>query len=154
MLMVLILVVGMVLLVVVLGLPLLLDSDSPVPDYLGFGILAAMIALFIWTMGDWWIMVPILALVALTVRLDRKGRETPADPASLDRRGWSARTRLHLWLWGAALLAIPALFASLFILPQGRAGPVVAPCLMIAIVASTLFKFGFHRSVRRDHGAL
>ncbi len=55
------------LLLVVLGLPLLLEPDSPVPDLIGFFILAAMIGVCSWGMGAWWILVPVAALVALAV---------------------------------------------------------------------------------------
>ncbi|HYD11591.1 MAG TPA: hypothetical protein VEC11_01960 [Allosphingosinicella sp.] len=148
----LILFAGLGLLVVVLGLPLLLGSDSPVPDYIGFVILASMIALVVWGMGAWWLLAPIAFLVALTLWLDRAGGEAPVDPAALDERGWSARTRLRFRLWAAALLAPPLLIASLFILPEGSFS-IVVPGLVIAMTAMSLFRFSFTRSIRRDDSA-
>jgi hypothetical protein len=144
----LILIILMALLVVVLGLPLLLGSDSPIPDYIGFGIVAAAVGFFVWS-GIWWILLPIAFLVALVVWMDSGGQDAPADPAGLDRRGWSARTRLRFGLWCAAILAIPALIASVFILPDGSVG-IVMSTMVIVMAAMSLFRFSFCRSARRD----
>jgi hypothetical protein len=151
---VLILIACMVLLVLALGLPLLVGPDSPVPDVMAFVILAAMIAAGVWSTGAWWILLPILALVALVVRMDREGRDAAVDHAAADRARMSTRTRLRFRLWCAANLAIPALIAALFFLPQGSAGAFVVPCLVIAMAAMTLFRFAFYRSARRDEDAM
>jgi len=150
---VLILFALMVLLVVVLGLPLVLESDSPVPDFIGVFILAAIVAIYVWGGGAWWILLPIAALLAWVVWLDKAGRAAPAAPAALDHRGWSARTRLRFRLFCAANLAIPALIASLFVLPEGSAGAFVVPLLVIAMAAMSLFRFSFYRAARRDEEA-
>ena len=145
----LILFVLMALLIVVLGLPLLLGSDSLVPDYLGFGIVALAVGWFVWD-GLWWILPPIAALVALVVRLDKGGGDAPAEPASPERSGWSARTRLRFRLWCAASLAVPLLIACFFLLPDGTGVWVAIPGLVIAMAAMSLFRFSFVRSARRD----
>ena len=143
-----ILIICMALLIAVLGLPLVLGSDSPIPDYLGFFILAAVIAWFVWS-GGWWILPPIAALVALTVWLDRAGRDAPVDSAALDHRGWSARTRLRFRLWCLSLLAPLLLIGSLFVAPQGSL-VILISCMPVAIAAMSLFRFSFYRSMMRD----
>lgn len=143
-----ILIICMGLLIAVLGLPLILGSDSPVPDYLGFGILAVPVAWFVWG-GLWWILLPIAALVALVIWINRGGKDAPADPAALDQRGWSARTRLRFRLWCLALFAPPLLFASLFVLPEGSL-MLVVPLMVVAMAAMSLFRFSFYRSAMRD----
>lgn len=151
MLPILILIACMVLLVVVLGLPLLLGYDSPVPDYFGFGILAVAAAMITWGLGVWWTLIPIAALAVFVIWLDSGGQDAPAGPAPLDHRGWSARTRLRFRLWIAANLAIPALIASPFVLPEGSGSPeLFFAGLVIAMTAMSLFRFSFCRSVRRD----
>lgn len=154
MLPVLTLIACMVLLVLALGLPLLVGPDSPVPDIIAFIILAAMVAAGVWSTGAWWILLPILALVALVVRMDREGRDAPVDHAAAGRARMSTRTRLRFRLWCAANLATPALIASIFILPSGSAGAIVLPCLMIAMAAMILFRFSFCRSARRNEDAM
>ena len=143
-----ILIICMGLLIAVLGLPLVLGSDSPIPDYLGFGIVAVPVALFVWG-GVWWILLPIAVLVAVVIWMDSGGRQAPADPAALDHRGWSARTRLRFRLWCLALLAPPLLFASIFVLPQGSL-MIVVPLMVVAMAAMSLFRFSFYRSAMRD----
>ena len=141
----------MVLLVFVLGLPLLLRPDSPIPDIIAFCLLVAMVAAFIWGTGAWWILLPILALVALTVRLDR-----PAPAADLPEAGagMSRPVRLRFRLWRWAIGASFALTISVFVLPavgQGRAVTgVVVPLMMVAMTAMALFRFAFTRACRRE----
>ena len=145
----LILVACMVLVVVLLGLPLLLRPDSPIPDVIGFGILAAWILFCVWTVALWWVLIPVLGLVGLAVWLDRE-RPGARAAATLDGRGMSARTRQRFRLWRVANVTILALGASVFFLPAGSAGGLILPGLMIAMVAVALFRFSFYRSWRRD----
>lgn len=146
----LLLVACMVLLVIVLGLPLLVGPDSPLPDIIGFVILAAMLGAGIWVTGNWWLILPILALVAMVVWLEWVDARTPTAAAMLDKRGMSARTRRRYWLWRVAVLAFLILFASLFVLPAGSAGRFFIPGVMIAIAAMELFRFSYYRSWRGD----
>jgi hypothetical protein len=144
----LILIICMGLLIAVLGLPLILGSDSPIPDYLGFGILAVPVALFVWG-GVWWILLPIAFLAALVIWMDRGGQHATVDPAALDHRGWSGRTRLRFRLWCLALFAPPLLFGSIFVLPEGSL-LIVVPSMVVAMAAMSLFRFSFYRSAMRD----
>jgi hypothetical protein len=141
----------LVLLVLSLGLPLLLSPDSRAPVMISFCILTAFVAAIIWSTGAWWILLPIAALIFWAVRLDGRDRETPVG--DLDRRGRSAPTRLRLRLWGAASLAVPALFAALFFVPFGSAVTFVVPGMAIAMAAMTLFRYSFYRSALRDYEA-
>jgi hypothetical protein len=143
-----ILIICMGLLIAVLGLPLVLGSDSPIPDYLGFGIVALPVAWFVWG-GVWWILLPIAFLVALVIRMDKGGQQAPVDSAALDHRGWSGRTRLRFRLWCLALLGPPLLFASIFVLPEGSLA-IVIPSMVVALAAMSLFRFSFYRSAMRD----
>jgi hypothetical protein len=141
----------LVLLVLSLGLPLLLSPDSRAPAMISFCILTAFVAAIIWSTGAWWCLLPIAALIFWVVRLD--ANEAGAPVAALDRRGRSAPTRLRLRLWGAASLAVPALFAALFFVPFGSAVTVVVPGMAIAMAAMTLFRYSFDRSALRDYEA-
>lgn len=149
--MVLILVACMVLLVLALGLPLLLRPDSPVPDILGGGVWAAMILYGFWMEALWWVLLPILALIGLTVWLDKAS--AGEAPLAVDRRGMSARTRLRFRLSRLANLAILALIVSLFVLPAGSTRPYLFPAMLIGMSAMVLFRFSFYRSWRRDADA-
>ncbi len=132
-----------------LGLPLLLKPDSPIPDRLGFGLLAVMLLFCMWSLGLWWVLLPILALVALVAWLDREGPAPKGAAAAGDGPRLGARLRLRLRLWGAARLASLALIVSLFFLPAGSASTIVLPGLMIGMAATTLFRFSFARALRR-----
>lgn len=143
-------IVCVILLIPAVGLPLLLKPGSPVPDYIGLGLLAAMIAFAIWTAGDWWLLLAIAALVALVIRMDRDGQASPVAYADLDRRGWSKRTRLHLRLGCASQLAGLALLGSLFILPAYITRTFAFPGMIIVFTAMSLFRLSFYRSWRRD----
>jgi len=145
----LILIALLVMLVLSLGLPLLLSPDSRAPAIISFCILTAFVAAAIWSTGEWWCLLPIAVLIFWVVRLDGSDREAPLD--ALDRRGRSAPTRLRLRLWAAANLLVPALVASLFVLPAGSAVSFVIPGMAIAMVAVTLFRFSFYRSALRDY---
>jgi hypothetical protein len=140
----------MVLLVLAMGLPLLVGAESRLPDILGFAMLTGIVAVSIWATGAWWIMLPILVLLAWVVRFDRPEGAGPANLPAPERRGMSAPTRLRFRLWLAALTATPVLIASLFVLPAGSAGTVVIPGLVVAMVAATLFRLSFYRAARRD----
>jgi hypothetical protein len=153
----LLLIFCMVLLALALGLPLILEADSAIPDILSLGILAAMVAVYIWGTDDWWILLPVLLLVALTVRLEREG--PPADAMPQSDGGMSRRTRRRFRLWRIALCVQAVLlvaFATLFMLDQGPVAVAFAlPALVIAMVAMTLFRFSFHRACARvDYMAL
>jgi hypothetical protein len=147
---VLILILVVPLPILLIGLPLLFRLGSPVPDLVGFAMLAAVILFYIWSMDAWWIILPIVALVALVVRLDRQGQEARPDGET----GPSARTRLLLRLWRTAhhvqqvlIVFILISFASGF--GVAALGFVVS-CMMIMLVASQLFRFSLARSARRD----
>jgi hypothetical protein len=155
MLQVFLLFLSMALLGVALGLPLILESDSPGPGILTFGLMTAMVALFIWSANDWRILLPVLALVALTVRLEREG---PAQDARPERDGaMSRRTRLRFRLWRTAIYALGALLVSIPILFALDRAPAVfervLPGIVIAMAAMTLFRFSFVRAARRDEDA-
>ena len=141
----------LVLLVLSLGLPLLLSPDSPAPAIISFCILTAFVAAIIWSTREWWCLLPIAALIFWVVRLD--GKDAGAPVAGLDRRGWSAATRLRFRLWCAAIAAGHLLFAALFLLPFGSAVAFVVPGIAIAMVAMTLFRYSFYRSALRDYEA-
>jgi len=147
---VLILIAFVVPMTLLLGLPLLLKPDSPIPDMIGFGLLAVFVGLAVWATGAWWILLPILALASWLVWLDKAGEAAPAAPAAPGRNGWSWRTRLRFRLWVAANAATPVLVVSLFFLPAGSASSMVLPGLAIAVTASMLFRFSFWRAARRD----
>ncbi len=132
-----------------LGLPLLLKPDSLVLDLIAVGILTLIVLGFVRETGDWWMILPILALLGLTVRLDRRGRE--------GETGMSA-TRTLLRLWGTAFYVQLALILYLPISLATGFGTgalrYIAHFMLIAFVAGVLFRFGFVRSCRRDRRAL
>lgn len=137
-----------------LGLPLLLRPDSRIPDMIGFGLLAVFVGISVWATGAWWILLPILALASWLVWLDERGQQAPAAPTAPDRAGWNARARLRFRLWCTANAATPVLVVSLFFLPAGSVTSIVLPGLMIAMAASSVFRFSFYRAARRDPDAL
>ncbi len=147
----LILMIAIILLIpFALGLELLLRPGSPVPDYLGYGLWAAMILFCIWSQALWWVLLPILALIALFVWLDRDRSGPREAPPALDGRGMSRRTRLRFRLGCASQLVLPVMIASLFILPAGSLRNVFFPVLLIAMTGMVLFRASFYRSWRRD----
>lgn len=153
MLLILVLIVCLALLVVVLGLPALLGSDSPGPDVIGFAILAVMVAAIVWLMGAWWVLAPIAALSAWVRWLDKTVGDAPADFAALDEGGTSAGTRTRGRRCAVAIIVAGALFAAIFVLPALAGAAVLdvlIPCLVIALTAVGLFRFSYYRSVRRD----
>jgi hypothetical protein len=107
-----ILMLCVVLLTFLLGIPLLLKPDSLIPDIISFGILSVVVMAFIWSSGDYWIVLPILAVMAFVAWLDRDGQATPVGKSAAPqpaegRRGEGAarvsdRTRLRLRLWRVA----------------------------------------------------
>ena len=165
----LILVLCVALLTLSLGLPLLVKPDSLVPDMVAFGILAAVVLAFAWGTGAYWIILPILAVIAFVAWLDGERQSGPAAPAgkSGSRQapeggpgdsgtGPSDRTRLRLRLWRAANGLQLALLAGVVVLIAtgigGRPFDLV-PWLMVAMVATAAFRFSFYRSCRRDERA-
>lgn len=149
----LILILLLVLLVVALGLPFLLGPDSRAPAIISYSLLGAYVAATIWATRAWWVLLPILVLVAWVVRWDRRAQTAPIMEAKLDAKGWSRMTRLRFRLWCAANLAIPALIVSLFVLPAGSAIAFVIPSMAIVLAAMALFRFSFYRSALRDYEA-
>lgn len=151
---VLILIACVVVLTLLLGLPLLLKPDSPIPDIIGFGILAAFVLFYVWSMGDWWIILPILAVLALMAWLDREGQEARPERET----GMSDRTRLRFRLWRAAHYVQLALIAFVLIsFATGFAATALRPivsCMVIMMVAGAAFRFSCVRSARRDRRVL
>jgi hypothetical protein len=140
--------------VIVQALPPLFGSDSRLPDGIGFFVLAVMVAAICWLMGAWWVLLPIALLVAWVHWLDKEVRDGPADPAALDEDGTSARTRVRGVRWGTAAIVAASLFCASFVLPGIGAGAeildLLVPGLVVALVATGLFRFSYYRSVRRD----
>ncbi len=147
---------ALVLAVLWLGLPLLLKPGSWIPDIIGVAVMAAVIGFVIWSSGNWWILLPVLALVALVVWMDRR------DAALTDRRPFEGRnlsrqslSRLRLWRnanrTGMALLAGIILLVAT---GSGRAiGNLIVPVLLISMLTTSAFGFAFSRSAARDEQA-
>jgi hypothetical protein len=155
----LILLAFVTLMTLALGLPLLLKPDSAIPDMIGFGIMSAAVLAFIWVLEAYWVILPILAVVALVVWLDRDRREGStaragngatggvSDRTELRFRLWRTFNRLTLILAGSALL--------LFVTASGMAAVTfIAGWMLAAMVASAAFRHSFYRSCRRDQSAL
>ena len=156
---VLILIFCVALMVLLLGLPLLLPEGSPVPDMIAFGLLSIAVLAFVWSTGAYWTLLPILAVVGLGVWLDREGREPPSEIPRGAGTGMSARTRLRLRLWRAASLATMALAIAVVGSLATDLGAtitmdLIAPCILVTLVASAAFRFSYNRSCRRDGRAL
>jgi hypothetical protein len=153
----LLLIACMVLLVFLLGLPLLLRPDSPVPDIVALGLLAVIVLAFAWGTGAWWILLPILALAALLAWLDRRDETALRDAGPDGGEERSRRTLSRFRLWRAAHHVQFALIVSVFVLPAvgaGKAiGTAIVPCMVIALAMGALFRFAFVRSCRRDERA-
>jgi hypothetical protein len=160
----LILIVCVALLTLALGLPLLLKRDSLVPDIIAFGILAVAVVAFIWATGAYWIIFPILALIAFVAWLDRGGQNRPTtlgneggnrrrDALGGGGSGANGRTQLRLRLWRAAIRVQLALVACVLILPAAGfmwSVGLIVPWMVIVAVAMGAFRFSFFRSCRRD----
>ncbi len=151
---VLILIVCIALLTLALGLPLLFRPDSELPDMLCLGFFALIVLYFAWSKGDWWILLPCAAFVALVLWMDRDRPDLPLPDPSPGRYGMSERTwlRFQLWRWanrvGSALVygSIILLLMDWRVISLGLA----VNLLLISLVASNLFRVSFYRSVRRD----
>jgi len=151
----LILIFCLALLTLLLGLPLLLKPDSPIPDMIGFGILTLVVLAFVWSSGAYWIILPILAVAAFVAWLEREGKGGLEGGGG--GTGLSDRTRRRLRLWRAAnLLQFVLLVAVVVLLATGigmRSKDLV-PWMLVTMVATAAFRFSFYRSCRRDHRAL
>lgn len=144
---VLILIAGATLLTLSLGLPLLLRTDSLVPDMIGLGALAIAVLAYVWSFGIWWTLLPVLAIFALVAWMDRKGEEEPYSET-----GMGNRTRLRFRLWAAAnALAIIPLGLVVLALATGVGAEsvedVLLPLLLVMLVASSAFRFSYNRSI-------
>lgn len=157
MLVALILIVCLGALVVTYGLSTSLGSDSPLPDRIGFFVLAVMVATCCWLIGAWWVLAPVAALVLWVHWLDKDIRDGPADLSTLDERGSSGRTRIRRLRLMVAVIVAAALFGAIFILPATGADfailELLIPSFVVALVAMGLFRFSYYRSVRRDDSA-
>lgn len=153
-----ILVIFIALLTLALGLPLLVKPDSLVPDIFALGILTVVALGFAWGMGAWWILLPILALVAFVVWLDRSGDRQAPENGSGGGNGWSTRTTLRFRLWRAANRLQLALIACVLAFSATGFGltavtPMIA-WLVVTMVAAAAFRFSFYRACRHDRRAL
>jgi hypothetical protein len=152
----LILILCMALLILLLGLPLLVRPDSPIPDMIGFGILTFLVLAFVWSSGAYWIILPILALVGFVAWLDREGKSGP-ESCGGGECGLSDRTKLRLRLWRAAIGLQFALLVG--VVAQiatgiGMRSMDLVPWMLVTMVATVAFRFSFYRSCRRDQRAL
>lgn len=143
----LILLAGVTLLALSLGLPLLVRTESLVPDMIGLGVLAVAVLAYVWSFGIWWTLAPVLAIFALVARLDRKGQEK-----TYPETGTSDRARLRLRLWAAANgLSIVPLALVILALATGvgaeRVKDLLLPLLLVMLVASSAFRFSYNRSI-------
>src|SRR4051812_47720477 len=93
----LILIAGMALFTLLIGLPLLLPRNSPIPDTIGLFVLAVAVLAFAWLEGSWWTLLPVLAIAALVSWMDRKPEQPPYPET-----GMSERSRARFRLWRAA----------------------------------------------------
>ena len=137
------------LLILALGLPLLVRPDSLAPDIVTLGILTAVVLGFAWGMVAWWILLPILALMAFVVWLERGDRQAPEDG-----NGWSDRITLRFRLWGAANLLQLVLIACVLAFSATGFGltavkPMIA-WMVVTMVAAAAFRFSFYRACRHD----
>lgn len=152
----LILIFCLALLTLLLGLPLLLKPDSPIPDMIGFGILTLVVLAFVWSTGAYWIILPILAVVAFVAWLEREGQGGPEGGGG-GGTALSDRTRRRLRLWRAANLLQLALLAgvvALIVSGIGTRAVDLVPWMLVTMVATAALRFSFYRSCRRDHRAL
>ena len=132
--------------IVALGLPLLIRTESHVPDMIGLGILVAAVLAYVWAFGIWWTLLPVAAIFALIAWMDREPGAQP-DPEN----GMSDRTRLRFRLWAAAngLSAIP-LALVIWAIATGSGAVVkdlLLPSLLVMVVASSAFRFSYNRSI-------
>ncbi len=154
----LILILFVALLILALGLPLLVGPDSLVPDIVAFGILTVVVLGFAWGTGAWWILLPILALVAFVVWLERGGDRQAPENGSGGGNGWTSRTTLRFRLWRAANRLQLALIACVLAFSAtGFALTAVMPLIawmVVAMVAAAAFRFSFYRACRHDRRTL
>lgn len=157
--------------ILLLGLPLLVRPDSPIPDLIAFGILTLFVLACVGGTGAYWIILPILAVIAFVAWLDGEGQSGPAAPAGKGGSrqtpegsggdagtGLSDRTELRFRLWRAANRLQFALVAGVVVLIATGFGirTVVnlVPWMMVMMVATAAFRFSFYRSCQRDERAL
>ena len=154
MIVILILIVCVLLPILAFGLPLLLPPDSPIPDLVGAAVLTALVLVFIWGTGAYWILLPILVVLAGVAWLERPAAEATRDVGVSDGSGMTGPTRLRFRLWRTANrlgMALPAgLLLSLATGLGAAAAPLIVPWIPITLVAAAAFRFSFYRSCRRD----
>jgi hypothetical protein len=147
----LILIVVIVLLTLMLGLPLLLKPESRIPDYLTCGLLGLIVLGFAWSTGDWWVLIPVLAIAAFIAWLDKGERKPSAPP---DGRGMSSAVRLRFRLWRSAHYAGLALIVGvLTLMATGtRLVPIdaLAGGLLVSMTASFAFRFSLNNALAHD----
>jgi L-asparagine transporter-like permease len=147
---VLALVIGLAVVVLVLGLPLLLPKDTLVPDMIGLGVLAAAALAFVWLTGVWWTLLPILALAALVAWIDKAGRDPPLDESALGERTRlrfqmvRASTRLTLVVLVVVLVAMATEVGGAILVER------IVPWLLVAMAATALFRLSYNRACDRD----
>jgi len=150
----LVLILIVALLTLALGLPLLVGPDSLVPDIVPLVILTMAVPGSAWGTGAWWIFLPILALGAFLVWLERgDGRHVPEN-GSGGANGWSNRTALRFRLWrGANFLQLALIACVLAISATGFGLTAVRPMIgwmVVTMVAAAAFRFSFQRACRRE----
>lgn len=154
----LILILFVALLILALGLPLLVGPDSLVPDIVALGILTAVVLGFAWGTGAWWIFLPILALGALLVWLERGDDRQVPENGSGGGNGWSNRTALRFRLWrGANFLQLALIACVLAIGATGFGLTAVKPMIawmVVTMVAAAAFRFSFYRACRQERRTL
>ncbi len=153
----LILMIAIILLIpFALGLPLLFRPGSIIPDLIAAVLMACLIGVYIWSSGDLWIVVPILGLLVLVGWMDRRDRALTDRPLA-EGRSMSRQSWFRLRLWRAANRAGLLLLAGvLLLIMTGSARPVgnlIAPVLLLSMLTTCAFRFGFYRSAERDEGA-
>lgn len=154
----LILILFIALLTLALGLPLLVGPDSLVPDIVSLGILTVVVLGFAWGTGAWWILLPILALVAFVAGLERCGDRQAPQNGSAGRIGWTNRTTLCFRLWRAANRLQLALIACVLAFSATGFGltavtPMIA-WMVVTMAAAAAFRFSFYCACRHDRRTL
>jgi L-asparagine transporter-like permease len=150
---VLILMLGVTVLTLLLGLPLLPPKESLIPDMIGLGILTVAVLAFVWRTGIWWVLLPVLALAALVAWMDRADHD-----ASLERSASANRTRLRFQLVRASnrltLVVLVVLVIDLIAMATEVRGAIIleliVPWLLVTMVATALFRLSYSRAWDRD----